>query len=120
MKIYVYHVFLSVLEELSTSAYEILVKHCDSLSSVNLPTEIVRMLFSERIISNEMLVDVTKLGGILRDKSLRALSTTVRRKPNSLKTFGNVLTKSKRTVLLGKSILKDCSKQNICALTCCH
>ena len=57
-----------------------------------------------------MLANVTKLGGILRDESLRALSTTVRRRPNPLKTFGTVLTKSKQTVLLGKSILEDCSK----------
>ena len=85
-------------------------KHRDSLSSVNLPTEIVHLLFSEKIISNETLVDVTKLGGVLRDESLRALSTTVRRKPNSLKTFGNVLKKSKQTILIGKSILKDCGK----------
>ena len=105
---YIY--FLSLLEELSTSACQILVKHCISLSSVNLPTIIVHLLFSERTISNEILPDVTKLGGILRDESLRALSTTVPRKPNSLKTFGTVLTKSEETVLLGKSILKDCSK----------
>ena len=110
MKTCVYYIFLSLLEELSTSACQILVKHCDSLSSVTLPTKIVHLLFSERIISNEMLANVTKLGGILRDESLRALSTTVRRRPNSLKTFGTVLTKSEQTVLLGKSILEDCSK----------
>ena len=85
-------------------------EHYDSLSSVNLPTKIVHLLFSEKIISNETLMDVTKLDGVLHDESLRALSTTVRRKPNSLKTFGTVLTKSKQTILIGKSILKDCGK----------
>ena len=72
--------------------------------------KIVHLLFSEKIISNETLVDVTKLGGVLHDESLRALSTIVRRKPNCLKMFGTVLTISKQTILIGKSILKDCGK----------
>ena len=58
----------------------------------------VHLLFSEKIISKETLVDVTKLGGVLHDESLRALSTTVCRKPNSLKTFGTVLTEFKIVV----------------------
>ena len=51
-------------------------KHSGRLSPLNLPGEIVQMLFTERVISKETLDEVNRLRGVLGDGPLRALHTT--------------------------------------------
>ena len=82
-------------------------KHSDRLSPLNLPVEIVQMLYTERVISKETLDEVNRLGGVLGDGPLRALHTTVSEEPNKLKVFASVLLKSEQTVPVAKDILKE-------------
>ena len=101
---------LFLTEELSTPACQMLQKHSDRLSPLNLPVEIVQMLYTERVISKETLDEVNRLGGVLGDGPLKALHTTVSEEPNKLKVFASVLLKSEQTVLIAKDILKEYGK----------
>ena len=85
-------------------------KYSDRISPLILPLEIIQMLYTERVISKEILDEVNRLGGVLGDGSLRALCTTVYEEPNKLKVFLSVLLKSEQTVSIAKDILKEYRK----------
>ena len=82
-------------------------KHSDKILPLNLPVEIVQMLYTERVISKETLDEVNRLGGILGDGSLRALCTTVYEDPGKLKLFASILLKSEQTVPIARDLLKE-------------
>ena len=85
-------------------------KHSDRILPLTLPVEIVQMLYTERVISKEMLDEVNGLGGVLGDGPLRALCTAVSEDPGKLKLFASVLLKSEQTILIGQDILKEFGK----------
>ena len=86
-----------------------LTKYSDRLS---LPEAIVKILYTESVISKETLDEVNRLGGVLGDGPLRALCTTVCENPYKLKVFASVLLKSEQTVSIAKDILKEYGKIN--------
>ena len=93
-----------MIEELSTPACQ---KHSDRISPLILPLEIIGMLYTERVISKEILDEVNTLGGVLGDGPLKALCTTVYEDPSKLKLFGSTLLKSQQTVPFAKDLLKE-------------
>ena len=82
-------------------------KHSDRILPITLPVEIVQMLYTEQVISKETLDEVNRLGGVIRDGSLRALHTTVSEDPSKLQVFASILLKYEQTVLIGQDILKE-------------
>ena len=88
----------------------LLQKHSECLSQLILPTKIVRMLYTEEVISMEILNEMERSGGLRTDHSLRALSNTVSEDPNKLRILTNVLLQSEETVHVGQVILKEYSK----------
>ena len=96
-----------VQKEVVTS---ILQKHTKCLSLLILPTKIVRMLYTEEVISMETLNEMERSGGLRTDHSLRALSNTVSEDPNKLRILASVLLQSEETVHVGQVILKEYSK----------
>ena len=92
---------------MSTPACQMLQKHSDRISPHTLPMEIVQMLYTERVISKEILDEVNRLGGVLGDGPLRALCTTVYEDPSKLKLFASILLKSEQTVPVAKDLLKE-------------
>ena len=72
--------------------------------------EIVRMLYTEKVISKETLDEVNRLGGVLGDSPLRALRITVYGNPKKLATFATVLLKSEQTISVANDILKEYGK----------
>ena len=68
------------------------------------------MLYTEKVISKEILDEVNRLGGVLGDGPLRALCTTVYEDRIKLATFATVLMKSEQTVSVAKDILKEYGK----------
>ena len=73
--------------------------------------KIVRMLYTEEVISKETLDIMEKSGGSETDILLRALSNTVSEDPNKLRIFATILLQSVETVHVGEVILKEYSKQ---------
>ena len=101
---------ISFLGVLTAPACQILQKHCDKLSPLNLPVKISEMLCKERVICKETLDEVNRLGGILTDGPLKALCTTLSEQPIKLKEFASVLLKSEQTIPIAKDILKEYGK----------
>ena len=99
------------IEEVSSSACQILQQHTDRLSPLILPVAIVQMLYTEGVISKETLDEVNSLGGKVGDDPLRALCATVYEDPNKLRIVADILLKSEQTVSIGQDILKEYSKQ---------
>ena len=85
-------------------------KHSEHLSQLTLPTKIVRMLYTEEVISMETLNEMERSGGLQTDRSLRALSNTISEDPNKLRILTSVLLQSEETVHVGQDILKEYSK----------
>ena len=54
-----------VTKELFTPSCQMLQKHSDRILPLILPVEIVKMLYTERVISKETLDEVNRLGGVL-------------------------------------------------------
>ena len=104
---YIILIFIIYFKLLSIPACQILQKHSDKISPLNLPVEIVQMLYTERVISKETLDEVNRLGGILGDGPLRALCTTVYEDPGKLKLFASILLKSEQTVPIAKDLVKE-------------
>ena len=104
------HIVLFVIEDLCSSACQMLQKHSDRILPLTLPVEIVQMLYTERVISKETLDEVNRLGGILGEGILQALHTTVSEDPNKLKLLASILLNSEQTVLTGQDILKEFGK----------
>ena len=100
-------IFLIYFELLSTPACQMSQKHSERISPFTLTREIVQMLYTERVISKEMLDEVNRLGGILGDCQLRAIHTTVSKDPSKLKVFASILLKSEQTVPIAKELLKE-------------
>ena len=69
--------------------------------------EVVHMLYTEGVISEETFDDFKRSDGLLTGDTLRALSNTVSKDPHQLETFGTVLLQSEETVGVGKNTLKD-------------
>ena len=99
--------FLFILEVLSTPVCQMLQQQYDRLSPLTLPVKIVQVLYTEKVISKEILDEMNRLEDVLGDGSLRALCTTVYEDPNKLKVFTTILLKSGQTVLLLKIYLKS-------------
>ena len=97
---------ITVQKEVVTS---ILQKYSESLSLLTLPTKIVKILYTERVISKETFDEASK-SGLLTGDPLRALSSAVSENPNKLRVFSTVLLKSKKTINVGQNILKEYSK----------
>ena len=89
---------------------QILQKHFESLSKLVLPSNIVQMLYTEKVFSNETFDEVTKVGGSLSDGPLRALSNTVSKNFKQLKLFATVLLQSEDTVGIAKDVLNEYGK----------
>ena len=96
-----------MIEELSTPTCQMLQKHSDRITPLTLAVEIVQMLYTERVISKEILNEVNRLEGILGDGPLRTLCTTVYDDPSKLKLFASILLKSEQTVPVAKDLLKE-------------
>ena len=92
---------------------QILQKHSSQLA---LSVELVQMLYTEKVISNETFKELERSGGLLTDRPLRALSSTVSEDPGQLRVFGTVLLQSKETVLVAKDILKEYGKLVLCTV----
>ena len=90
-------------------------KHSDRLSPLTLPSKIVQMLYTERVISKEMVDEINRLGGVLSDGLLRALHTTVSEEPSKLKVLASILLKFEQTIPIAKDILKEYSKYIFCS-----
>ena len=88
----------------------LLQKHSECLSKLIFPMKIVRMLYTEEVISKETLDIMEKSGGSETDILLRALSNTVSEDPNKLRIFATILLQSVETVHVGEVILKEYSK----------
>ena len=83
---------------------EILQKYASRLV---LSVELVQMLYTKKVISDETSKELKRSGGLLTDRPLRALSNTVSEDPGQLRVFGTVLLQSKETVQVAKDILKE-------------
>ena len=105
-----YILYFIKIDELSTSAYQVLRKHFHKHSPVSLPTDVSLTLHTEGVISKETFNEVEKSGGFLADSSLRALSNAVSEDPDRLRVFTNVLLQSEDTVRVAKDILKEYGK----------
>ena len=62
-------------------------------------------MYTEGVISKEMLNEVQSAGGCLNDNLLRALQSTIYLYHDKLKIFGTILLRSKKTVKLATDIL---------------
>ena len=89
---------------------QILQKHSKRLLKVVLPSNIVQMLNTEKVFSDETFDEVTKLGGSLCDGPLKSLSNTVSKDFKQLRLFATVLLQSEDTVDIAKDILKEYGK----------
>ena len=96
-----------VQKEVATS---ILQKHAERLSQLNLPTKIVRILYTEGVISKDTFDEMERSGSVLTDDPLRALSSRVCEDSNKLRVFATVLLQSEETIQVGQDILKEYSK----------
>ena len=96
-----------VQKEVVTS---ILQKHAKCLSLLILPAKIVRILYTEGVISKDTFDELERSGSVLTDNSLRALSGIVSEDSNKLRVFASVLLQSEETIHVGQDILKEYSK----------
>ena len=88
----------------------ILTRSSESLSEIPLPIKLVQLLYTEGVISKEMLNEVESTGGYLTDNPLRALLSAVYMDHNKLKIFSTILLRSKKTVPLVNVILNEYGK----------
>ena len=87
---------------------QILQKYSESLSKLVLPSEIVKMLRTEGVLSNDTFDEVEEVGGLLLSGGpLRALSDIVSKEFNQLRAFATVLLQSENTVDIAEDILKE-------------
>ena len=68
------------------------------------------MLYTEGVISKEILNQLHSTGGYLTDNALRALLSAVYMNNSKLIVFGTILLRSKKTVPLANIILKEYGK----------
>ena len=67
-------------------------------------------MYTEGVISKEMLNQLQNTGGYLIDKPLRALLSAVYMNNSKLRVFGTILLRSKKTVPLANIILNEYGK----------
>ena len=82
----------------------------EALSEIPLPIKLVQLLYTEGVISKEMLNEIESTGGYLTDNPLRALLSAVYMDNNKLRIFGTFLLRSKKTVPLANIILNEYGK----------
>ena len=98
------------METIIPPACKIIQNHSESLSQLILSVEIVHLLYTEEVISEETCDEIKKLGGCLAGGPLTKLSSTVSENPKKLNLFATVLLQSEDTVCVGKDILKEYGK----------
>ena len=98
------------METIIPPACKIMQDYSEILSQLVLSVEIVHMLYTEEVITEETCDEVKKLGGCLSGGPLTALFSTVSEDPKKLSVFATVLLQSEDTVCVGKDILKEYGK----------
>ena len=96
--------------EVYDAACCILTRSTELLSQIALPVKLVQLLYTEGVISKEMLNKVESTGGYLIDNPLRALLSAVYMDHKKLRIFGTILLRSKKTVPLANVILNEYGK----------
>lgn len=89
---------------------QILQRHLKALSQIVLSLETVQLLYTEGVISKDMLDEVEKLGGSIANDPLSSICHTVSKNQKQLKVFASVLLHSKKTVPIATVLLKDYGK----------
>ena len=106
-----YHIFKLISEEeLITPACQILQNHFENLSRLNLPLNVLEILYKERIISEDTLHQLQRVGGLLDIRQIRELQNKVSKDHNQLAVFAKVLLLSQKTVEIGVAILNEYCK----------
>ena len=104
------NIYYSFLEEMSTTAHQMLQKHLDTLSKVQFPMQIFHILYMERVISKQTFDEANKSGDVVIEDCFCALCDVVSEDHNKIKVVGSVLLKFEQTVLIAKDILKEYGK----------
>ena len=92
---------------MGSTACHILNKQYDNLSQQSLSVKLTQTLFSEGVLSKEVLEEVNTSEGVLGDGPFKALQQRIYRNPNHLIKLGCALLKSKQTATAGTSVLKE-------------
>ena len=104
------NIYYSFLEEMSTTAHQMLQKHLDRLSKVQFPMQIFHILHMERMISKKIFDEANKSEDVLIKECFCALCDVVSEDHTKIKVVGSVLLKFEQTVLIAKDILKEYGK----------
>ena len=104
------NMYYSFLEEMSTTAHQMLQKHLDRLSNVQFPMQIFHILYMERVISKQTFDEANKSEDVVIEDCFCALCDVVSEDHTKIKVVGSVLLKFEQTVLIAKDILKEYSK----------
>ena len=96
--------------EIYDTACCILKKSNKALSQIALPVKLLQLMYTEGVISKEILKELESTRGYLIDDPLRALQNIVYMDHKNLRIFGTILLRSKKTVPLANVILNEYGK----------